>query len=304
MSILLDCGATIAEAGDLPGSLIVLPRQIEFNGLLMGSGTPYRWKNLTGWDAMPGLDLSDAQKDTGDGDFPGPGFSQSRMVTFEMQVRGDHKGFMEQVVQLLRERLRYSDTEQELWVRDSGRTLIADARVIARDIGHAPERSLGVMAAGVQWKQTNPLHRAPGERSAHLAATDGSGGIVYPIVYPIDYGIEGGPGQEVLLNAGTDPAPAIIVFHGPAVDGYGVTIAGQMLRFTGPLAIGDTLTVDTRDGSVLLNGSSDRTGWVSTDSVPPETWRIPPGEAACTFSLAAGGGVGTGVDLTWFDSYM
>lgn len=301
MPTLLSCGATIADPGDEPGDLIVLPRQVEFGGLLLGAGTPYRWKELVGWDDMPGLDLSDAPRPNDHGDFAGTGLYQSRLPFLTLAVHGSTVEDTEELLRLLRTRMAYDDTETPLVIRDAAGTLQAAARVIARTIPHQPNRTMGVADAGVQWKCSSPLRTGMVTRTAHLTQGAGSGGLEYPLEYPLDYGTPAVGGSTTLVNDGEAPAPAVVTFHGPG-NGYGIAAAGQLLKFNLPLADGDTLTVDTHSGTVLLNGSSDRTGWIAPESAPPETWRIPPGDTSVRFTVTDDAGPSTAVDIEWADS--
>lgn len=305
MVTLLPCGATILDPGDTPGDTITTARQIEFNGLLLGSGTPYRWKELTGWDDQPGLDLGDTVKPSEHGDFPGLGFFQARLPALTMQVVGESTADTEELLKLLRQRMAYNDTEQPLLIRDSGELLVADARVVDRKIPHQPQRTLGVAPAAVLWRCSDPLRRSRTGRSLHLVPAVTTGGLPYPLEYPLDYGTEGGGASGTAVNDGDISAPAVVTFTGPASgDGYGVVLDGLLLKFDLPLTAGETLTVDTGTGTVLLNGSSDRTGWITPDSVPPTEWRIPPGSSTVSLIVVSGSGPTTAVDIEWYDTYQ
>lgn len=302
MPTLLPNGATVADPGDQPGALITTARQIEYAGLLLGAGTPYRWKELTGWDDLPGLDLSDSPRPNDHGDFPGMGLYQARLPALTLAVHGDSVDQVESLLQLLEARTVYTDQDQQLIVRDGGRTLAADARVIARSIPHQPNRTIGIATASVQWRCANPLRRASTGRTVHLVVTEGSGGLTYPLTYPLDYGTEGGAGAALLVNDGSAPAPARITFHGPGTGHTLVLASGPVLRVNTPLADGDTLSVDTLTGTVLLNGTASRSGDVDLTSGPPEAWRIPPGATSCSYQVATGAGPATAADIDWFDS--
>lgn len=308
MPLLLPCGATIAEPGDQPGDLLTGPRQIEFNGLLLGSGTPYRWKGLTNWDGAPTVDLADTPKPSDHGETPGPGFFQAKFPSFEFFVEATTREHMEQLLHLLEERMLYDDVEQLLVVRDTARTLSAPARVLENPIPHTPARSVGRLDLAVLWKCAAGL-RTPlaGRTPLVLTPHESSGGLVYPVEYPVDWGIVADTSDGVAVNDGRAPAPARVVFQGPA-DAYTLlltTSTGTVLKlaFTLPLTATDTLTVDTGDGTVRLNGSSDRTQWLTPDSVAPEQWRIPPGTSAVGYTVTAGSGVGTQVSIDWSDTY-
>lgn len=307
MATVLACGATIANPGDLPGALITGPRQIEYNGLLMGSGTPIRWKTLTGWDGQPPVDLTDTPSPTSHGDIPGRGLFQPRIVTWEFFTEADTVPLMEELQQLLQDRFLYSDVERPLYVADSARTLWAYARVLQSDVPMDKLRTIGRTDQAVQWKSSLPLRYAPEVRTLTLrpAAAAATTGVSYPLDYPLQYGPIGSSSSTgVVVNDGNTAAPSVVEFHGPAGPGYGVTLAGvgQML-FGLPLAASDRLSVDTRDGSVVLNGTSDRDTALTDDSLPPEDWLIPP-KASTSVGLVAPTGTGdaTRVTLTWADT--
>lgn len=302
MPVLLPCGATIADAGDAPGDLITGPRQLEFAGLLLGSGTPYRWKELTGWDDMPGLDLADSSRPNDHGDYPGVGLYQARFPSLTLAVRGDTVDDVEACLKLLRQRAAYGDDEQPLYVRDSGGTLWAPARVISRSIPHQPQRTVGVASAGVQWKCSSPHRFSPGGHSVHLTPGVASGGLVYPLVFPLDYGTPAAGASADMPNDGEAPAPVVVTFHGPG-NGYAIALDnGRLLKVNLPLVDGETLTVDTGTGTVMLNGSVDRTGWLAPESDSPDLWRIPPGGATCLYTVAEDSGPSTAVDIEWSDT--
>jgi len=305
MPKLLDNGATIADTGDAPGDLLTDPRQIEFNGLLMGSGTPYRWKELTGWDDMPGIDLSDSARPNTDGDYPGMGLYQARLPALTMQVMAGDNEVMESLLNLLVERLSYDDDEQRLIVYDTSKALFANARVIARSVPHTPVRNVGVLTVSVQWRCADPKRFAQFfDRVVTLLPPQNLSGLSYPLDFPLDYGITIGT-DSATGNGGTAPAPVVVTFTGPATR-YSLRLdTGEVLGFDLPLATGDTLVVDTADGTVLLNGTSDRSGWLSTESVPPEDWRIAPGPSAGSVSFAVDGAdtLTTKAECRWRDAF-
>lgn len=302
MPILLDNGATIASPGELTADLIDRDRQIAFNGLLMGSGTPFRWVELTEWDDMPSVDLSDSSRPNDHGDYPGTGLYQARLPMFTIQVRASSTAQMESLLNLLISRMTYEDTESFLVVRDSGKTLYAKARVIGRGVPHTPVRTIGILQVSVQWKCASPLRFALGaSRYVRLLPSFSVGGLTYPLTYPLAYGTSG-PYAFTMANDGDAPAPVTLSFHGPATS-FGVLLDGEKyLGFNLPLAGNEGLEVDTQSGTVLLNASSDRSGWLDPRSVPPETWRIPPGGAPVSF-VVDGADAFTYVDLVWGDTY-
>lgn len=303
MPLLLPCGATIAEPGDQPGDLITGVRQIEWNGLLLGSGTPYQWKQLTGWDTMPGLDLADTDRPADHGAYPGRGLYQSRTVALTATVNSD-ADFTEELIALLRARTGYGDVEQPLIIADAGATLWAACRVINRDITHEKSRTQGIHPASVQWKASFPARYGLDEHTLTLTPGTATGGLTYPLTYPLDYGTPSGGSTGVVSNGGEAPCVPTVVVSGPASAGFGVlTGDGRFLGLDLALAVGETATFDTRDGTVMINDTSDRTSFLSTVSVPPELWRLDPGDTTVQLIVPAGAAAGTQAQVTWSDTY-
>lgn len=90
-------------------------------------------------------------------------------------------------------------------------------------------------------------------------ATPG-GGLDYPLGDPLDYGAAGDPGTVTLVNTGTaDTAPTFTV-TGPTPNGFTITHvqSGRQLVYSDAVLPGQTVRLDTSDGSVFLEGYADR----------------------------------------------
>lgn len=304
MPTVTDAGVTLAGPSEAAGALIEFVGQIEYNGILLGSDTPFHWKQLTGWDSLPALDDSSSARPDAHGDFPGAIYAQSRTVTLEGWADAAAET-MEQVLREFRSRLQLIQDEVPLIVSDGDGVKLAYARIIARDLAHTPLRRVGRGEYSLQWKCTDPLRYSLDQRMAALSPVTFTGGLTYPLVYPLDYGSVTGRNVTDGLNDGDAPAPAQVTFVGPMLGGYALTntTTGQRLAYDVPLVAGETLTVDTRTGSVVLNGSSDRASYLSASSVPPELWRLQPGTNELVFTTAGGAGAGTGASVSWADTY-
>ncbi|MEV1109932.1 phage tail family protein [Micromonospora sp. NPDC049751] len=89
-------------------------------------------------------------------------------------------------------------------------------------------------------------------------------------------------GTILLENAGTAPAFPLWVVVGPGRNFAAVSAAGRGFTWTGTLAAGETLTVDTQTGAVVDNLGRNR---YSELAAAPKLWSVPPGITEATASL-------------------
>lgn len=105
----------------------------------------------------------------------------------------------------------------------------------------------------------------------------GSGGLTFPLEFPLVFGVGVGAGSLVVDHEGTVPTPPVLVAHGPVTnpildnDTTGLSI---YTRDCG-LSLGDTLTLDVRERTVVLNGSTHRPDLV--DVARTSWWDVAPG---------------------------
>lgn len=126
-------------------------------------------------------------------------------------------------------------------------------------------------------------------------------GRTYPRRYPLSYGgrLEGGStGELPVLNAGNYPADWRAEIRGPVTD-LVLRHAGlnKAVRWTGTVAEGQVLTIDSATRLVLLDGASAFDRIAGT----PEWFSLPPGTSTVLFTAAAGDGP---CELTWEPAWM
>ncbi|MGI5451572.1 hypothetical protein ACQEVM_38570 [Streptomyces sp. CA-243310] len=63
-----------------PGDLISRPGQVQYGDLLLGPGTPYRWRGITGWEELPALDSGSVARSDAHGAYPGLLLAQARTI--------------------------------------------------------------------------------------------------------------------------------------------------------------------------------------------------------------------------------
>lgn len=89
-------------------------------------------------------------------------------------------------------------------------------------------------------------------------------------------------GTITLENRGTAPAFPIWTVVGPGRNFKTVSTKGESFLWTGTLAAGETLTVDTKTGTVVDQAGNNRYGELAS---APRLWSIPPGMVEATASL-------------------
>lgn len=120
------------------------------------------------------------------------------------------------------------------------------------------------------------------------SAVSPASGVVFPIVFPVVFGTPGNPGTVTVENKGDVDALPLIRLHGPLENWDVILIgSGKRLSFSGPLAEGEFLEVDTSARTVKLGGTSSRYGWLSLDS---EWFTLPPGRNTLRVTTQTGTG--------------
>ncbi|HEX2314661.1 MAG TPA: phage tail protein [Thermomonospora sp.] len=286
------------------GDLITDDGQIEWNGLLLGAGTPYGWRELAGWDDLPGLSSGSAARPGRHGVWPGRRLAGERTVTFTCLVRAP-RAEMGTVVRTLRAATPAGpdETEHPLVVRTLGETLLAYAQVAGRVITNDPAFAAGVGRAVVQWACADPRRYSLAERTTEIGAPTLGSGLQYPLTYPLDYGTPGSSGWGRLPNAGDTATGVRMAITGPCTNPVVINqTTGRQLQFGIELARGEVLSVDTHQGTVTL-GPADRLYTLTPMSVPVEDFELAPGENAVAFR-AASHSTGSALTVTWRDAYL
>lgn len=287
-----------------PGALITRDGQIEWDGVLLGSGTPYRWVELVGWEDLPALDSGNAPRPQRHGAWPGRYLAQERVITWTARIVAE-PGAFGAAVTALRSALRVADddTERPLVVRTKGgETLLAYAAVTSRVIPNTPAAGIGRGTLAVMWTCSDPRRYSLTEHAETIPQPQAGTGLTYPLAYPLDYGTVAENGDRLLTNAGSEPTPLRLVISGPCTT-PALSLDGLVLEFDLALTADEQLVIDTGAGTVLLDGGTDRTYALTDRSAPLESFELPPGDSIVSFRAGAFGG-GATCDVTWRDAWM
>lgn len=290
------------------GDLITRPAQIEYKGLLLGSGTPFgnAREGLSGWGDMPDIRLGNKPRNSRHGSTPGSMFAQQRVVTWNMRMWPEQAGFeaacdaLERATAITR-----GSTEFPLVIRTRGVRRFVLARCTKRVLPEDRLYYAGIPKGALQWIASDPRRYDLDELSVTISGPSlGSGGLIYPLTYPLDYGTPGAPPTAIATNAGTTETHPVLVFTGPMLDPKVVnSTLGWQLEFSLDLLLGQTLVVDTNAGTVLLNGT-DRLYTRTGLSVPVQHFWFDPGDNNLVLAPASINGPEAGLSATWYSAYL
>lgn len=268
----------------LPGAGIDRPGQIEYGGFLIGSGTPYKFGTLSGFDDLPPGDDGSVVNPDDHGWTPGQIYAGQRVLTFTGTMKALPEEF-EDVRDALIAATPYpkGSADLPLAIRILSRTYLVYGKMApnGRQIIINPAYRVGFARVVLQWICGDP--RVYGI-TLHTATLPNGGSI-----------------QAV--NAGnTETRPAFRI-PGPATNPQ-VTVVdtGRTMRFGIALAPGEYLDVDCRVGSALWMGTTNVLGSLSAASVPPKLFELPPGVSTLAYT-ATGSSVPI-VNPQWRDATL
>ncbi|MFD7647881.1 hypothetical protein ACFV5M_09495 [Streptomyces albidoflavus] len=151
-----------------PGDQVTATGHVQYGDLLLGRGTVYRWRSLTGWEDLPPLDSGSAARSGAHGSIPGRLLAQSRTITLDdIRIRA-RAGDIGAAVHRFSAGTGLSDAEMPLVVQlDERGPLLSWARVTARVLPVERGYTLGaVSGAALQFTASDPRRYELIERSA------------------------------------------------------------------------------------------------------------------------------------------
>jgi phage-related protein len=131
-------------------------------------------------------------------------------------------------------------------------------------------------------------------------STLASGGVIYPIIYPVIYG-SSAAGTQTITNNGTSEAWPVITITGVITDPIITnTTTGKYMSLDITVGSGDTLVIDMKNKTIVLNGTTNS---LSTKALASEWWWLEPGDNEVTLATGSGGDDGN-VTIAYRDSYL
>jgi Phage tail protein len=273
----------------------VADTEITWRGLTLGGDSPYVVQSVSGWDDLPEVRSLSAARARGHGEHVGDQFGGARIVTVEGKVAG---GARDELVRALQDAAPVSSDLEPLTVNMFGRHLTAGARVVRRALTVGLTYGVGETPFALQWRCPDPLRYGPARTASTGLPTSGTG-LAYPLTYPLDYGTLGNPGQITLANEGTADAPVVFDVTGP-LGGFEISAGGRRITYPTAVPAGQTVTVDTGAGTVVVEGTSSRRAHLTAAD-----WLHVPAGTALTVQFTSLGGTDPAATLTarWSAAY-
>src|SRR5665647_304321 len=241
--------------------------QIVWRGLtIYGTRASRHWlSTLEGWEDLPPTRRDTAQRN-GHGTFGGTPLSDERtvIVAGATSTPDDRDALLAELQAVMW--LPDSNVTSPLTITHAGRTLTANAQLTRFKPTMDTGWSAGRFGWAAEWVCPDPLRYA-----APVVVAKGFaqllGGLEFDLFTDgtdvtglLEYG---DPGTETgmvdVTNTGTAPAWLVFTVTGPTpAEGFDILVAGDRLRFSAALSTGQTLVIDTADGTVLLDGVDRR----------------------------------------------
>ena len=149
-----------------------------------------------------------------------------------------------------------------------------ECRVRRRSAPMNIDQVYGLTRFSVELYAHDPVWQANASSQVVLGLTDVSGGLSFPLTFPISFG-ESNTGSVNLQNDGSYESYPVLTISGPVTDpSLENRSQGKTLSFTGTLAADETLVVDFKNRTVLLDGSANRYNWIDDST---QWWSLDPG---------------------------
>ncbi|MCX5607034.1 phage tail family protein [Streptomyces sp. NBC_00047] len=282
------------------GDRVAVAGHVQFGDeLLLGPGTAYRWRTLTGWEDSPGVDSGTVARSDAHGAYPGRLLAQPRTITLDDMVIRTEPRRMGAAVRTLRAATALRDDEQPLVVQlDDEPPLLSFARCLRRSIpvgvgGYA----IGVVqGAALQFEASDPRRYSLAEQQTVAGLPIAEPGLDWQVspgperlTYPLEFGTPGSTGALLAVNTGDAPSHPVIVIRGPvSLPSLTNVGTGGVIEYDIDLALDDELLVDTAAGTVTLNSTAARLYTATARSLPENLFVLAPGATTLLFRSAPG----------------
>ncbi|WP_445396428.1 phage distal tail protein [Streptomyces sp. LE64] len=272
---------------------VTRPGHVQYGDFLLGPGTPYRWRAITGWGDLPGLDSGTVPRPDAPGAYPGRLLAQARTIGLDGLMVRAPRARIGATVQALEDATVPRDDEIPLvaWLDERG-PLLVHARAMRRLVPATLGYTVGLITGGaIEWEASDARRYAVDAEEVTLEPPAPESGLVWPLTWPLNFGTPGASGTATLTNRGNAPTHPVIAFRGPMVlPTLTNTARGDALEYDLPLTEDDVLVVDTGAGTVTLNGTASRIGTATARSVPEQTFTLPPGPTPLVLRTSSGAG--------------
>ncbi|AJT67448.1 hypothetical protein T261_5832 [Streptomyces lydicus] len=265
--------------------------QIQFGAFLMGEGTPFHGRQLTGWDDLPDLDDASVPMPASHGAWPGWLLAGPRVLAFDFLIDdGRGPAGLPEVLDQLRRATAVRQEESPLVVQLAGARRLMWGRVTRRALPADRKYTWGNPAGSIEWTCDDPRrYEVPEQASRTGLPTPEPGLDWHPDDPPpgaewdLDWGGTATPGAVTVDNTGDADTYPVLAITGPVIRPAVTNQAGAVLEYDITLADTDRLVIDTRQGTVTLNDTASRLHTATARSTPEQAFTLPPGPSQLIF---------------------
>lgn len=248
---------------------------------------------LDGWANSPDVRLTGTDRVQDHGQFDGPSFFATRVVTIKGVAICPDKATAVQAQRIVASLATWDPSQLYLLQVTEPGTTPSTLRTWVRL--NTATKVGGFTGTAFEWQMQV---KAPDPRRYDDTATvltlypptGATGGVTLPAAVPWTLSTAGvSTSSATAVNAGTVATRPVVVLNGPLVDPQIANVtAGKSLALTITLASDDVLTLDFDRRTVLLNGSASRSSVLTSSAA---WWELAPGGNDLAFT--AGGGAGS-----------
>lgn len=286
--------------------LITEDWQMAMNGFLIGSGTPYEIRQISGLLDLPEIRSQDQATLLRDGLVPGEDFLGGRIFTVSLDVVEQPGQSLSEMLHDLTTAWRSTRDEQEIAIRvpgvARGDAIIVHGRLRRRSNTIGLEYYYGIAEVDLEFYCTDPRLYSAVERSVTIQVEEAiQDGLTFNALAPFSFGGVTLDNTVQIEAGGNTRSPLIIDIAGqitiPAVRDLAT---GHRLKLNTVIADGDFYRLDSDLRTVRLNGSASRYYELDRTS---RWFEAEPGvtEVAVT---AANIGQNASVTIRWRDAWV
>ncbi|MEU0675484.1 hypothetical protein ABZ330_21835 [Streptomyces sp. NPDC006172] len=228
-------------------------------------GVDWAVEDLTGWRASPATTVQVTQKPAGHG---GWATGRPRLTPRQMELRIFIAAPTPDAMDTAYERLLAAVSTGPVVLQ------VTEGELTRQTVVYRNGDVLPVAESDYEATYSVPLiapdpRRYGDEVLTELYLPSSTGGLTFPITFPISFGATVISGTARLDNPGTIAAPLRLVVYGP-VSQPQITVTDDAggtwtLAYSGDVAAGDWLDIDTEAATVLYNGQASRRSLLSGD---------------------------------------
>lgn len=263
----------------MAGELVTEDWQMEYRGVLLGSGSPFDIVSAGGLLDLPELQTADRLRLRRNGMFPGDDFAGARVVSLQLEVDAEGSTALNETMTTLLDVTRPGLSESALTVQipgvAGGAKRFMNMRPRRRNVPVNLDFYYGLPMVALEFVATDPRIYDSTNSLAITALPSGGGGLLFPAVPPLTFVASSFTGDVDADNQGTFPVSPVLRIDGPVLNPtVENATAGKTIQLDIDVADGDYLLVDTELRQVLLNGTASRYSSLRATS---QWWELAPG---------------------------